>query len=410
MNSHHAGILAWIDSQAAGLPGKLIDWANLNSGTSNLAGLEKFRAVLRRAFEPLGGEITEIGLEDVESIDSQGVLVRTPVGKALSVVKRPTAPVRVFLCIHMDTVYAADHPFQSCTWLDENTLQGPGVADAKGGLLVMLTALSALEQSPLCEKIGWEVLINPDEEIGSLSSLPLLNAAATRNQFGLLFEPATADGALVDRRKGSGGFTFVIHGRSAHAGRDFAKGRNAVVQAADLAVQLHHLNPEMGGMNGITLNVGKIEGGGPSNVVPDLAIVRFNVRTTKPEDEQRVTASLQELLADLNRRDGFSATLHGQFTSPPKIPDTRTITLMNLIEQCGHELNLNLQWRPSGGTCDGNKLAAAGLPNVDTLGPCGGNLHSPVEFVLVKSLAERAKLAASILVATVDGGIEAVRS
>jgi glutamate carboxypeptidase len=373
------------------MPAKLIEWASLNSGSGNLAGLEIFRAVLRREFAILGGQISEIDLEELESIDRHGQVVRRPVGKALSIIKRPAAPVRVFLCIHMDTVYAADHPFQSCTWLDENTLQGPGVADAKGGLLVMLTALAALEQSPLAETIGWEVLINPDEEIGSLASLPLLNAAAARNQFALLFEPATADGALVDRRKGSGGFTVVIRGRSAHAGRDFSSGRNAVVAAAELALQLHKLNAEL---NGITLNIGKIEGGGPSNVVPDLAVVRFNVRTTEPDDEQRVASCFQDMLLDLNQRDGFSATLHGQFTSPPKIPDSRTIALMNLITRCGQELNLDLQWRPSGGTCDGNKLAAAGLANVDTLGPCGGNLHSPAEFVSVESLAERAKLAA----------------
>jgi glutamate carboxypeptidase len=346
------------------------------------------------------------------AVNEMGEQVAVPVGRALRVFKRtnenrgpsprPSPGVtgerelglRLFLCIHMDTVYPADHAFQRCSLLDANTLQGPGVADAKGGLLVMLTALRAIEQSPLAGKINWEVLINPDEEIGSASSLPLLMEGAKRNRFGLLFEPATADGALIDRRKGSGNFAAVITGRSAHAGRDFAMGRNAVVAAAELAVAVHDLNRQF---EGITVNVGKIEGGGPSNVVPERAVCRFNVRTSSPEDEGRVLEKINPLIVGLNQREGFSVQLHGGFHSPPKIPDEGAKRLMEAIEGCGRELNLPIQWKSSGGTCDGNKLAAAGLPNVDTMGPCGGNLHSPREYVRLDSLTERAKLAALVM-------------
>jgi glutamate carboxypeptidase len=360
----------------------------------NIAGLDSFRGILRREFESIGGEATEIELAPLEWIDSRGQIACAPVAKALAVVKRPQAPLRVFLCIHMDTVYEIDHPFQTCTRIDTSTLQGPGVADAKGGIVVMLAALNALERHPSASRIGWEVLLNPDEEIGSQSSAPLLLAAAGRNHWGLLFEPATADGALIDRRKGSGGFAIVVHGKSAHAGRDFAQGRNAVVAASRLALALNDLNAEL---DGVTVNVGKIDGGGPANVVPDLAIVRFNVRTTEPADANRVAARINELLEQSNRQDGIAARLHGAFHSPPKIPDSRCRELMALIDACGRELNLPIHWKPSGGACDGNKLLAAGLPNVDTLGPCGGNLHNPREFVRLDSLAQRAKLATLLL-------------
>jgi len=131
--------------------------------------------------------------------------------------------------------------------------------------------------------------------------------------------------------------------------------------------------------------------------VPDLAIVRFNVRTSVLEDENRVRQRVEQLIAESNAQDGISVQLHGKLTSPPKIPDVRGRALMDAIERCGAELNLPILWKSSGGACDGNKLSAAGLPNVDTLGPCGGNLHSPAEFVLLDSLTERAKLAALVM-------------
>src|SRR5204863_2063795 len=117
-----------------------------------------------------------------------------------------------------------------------------------------------------------------DEEIGSPGSIELLNRAAKDNRLGLLFEPAMGDeGALVGERKGFGNFTVIVRGRAAHAGRDFAQGRNAVIAAAKMMHKLHALNDELGS-NGITVNVGRVVGGGAVNVVPDLCVARINVR------------------------------------------------------------------------------------------------------------------------------------
>ena len=163
---------------------------------------------------------------------------------------------------------------------DDGTLNGPGVADAKGGIVVMLHALQALEASPLAEHIGWEVLLNPDEEIGSPGSRPLIDSIAPRCDFGLLFEPALGDNQLVSWRKGSGNFSLLVRGRSAHAGRAFAEGRNALVAAAKVVQAISDLNtdPE------VTFNVARIDGGSPMNVVPDLAIVRANVRVRTADE------------------------------------------------------------------------------------------------------------------------------
>src|SRR5262249_20987572 len=131
------------------------EWANINSGSNHLAGLERCAGAIRPVLERLGPTITS----------EQGVIVAS---------KRPEAPVRVLLGIHYDTVYGPDDPFQRVTQIDENTLNGPGVADAKGGIVVMLTALEALERSPFAGRIGWELFLNPDEELGSPHSSPLI--------------------------------------------------------------------------------------------------------------------------------------------------------------------------------------------------------------------------------------------
>ena len=151
--------------------------------------------------------------------------------------------------------------------------RGPGVIDAKGGLVVLLTAIDAVERSDLAGNLGWELFLNTDEEIGSPGSAAFFAEAAKRNHLALLFEPAMPDGALVSERKGSGNFSLVVRGRAAHAGRDFSAGRNAIVAAADFAVAVHRLN---GTIPEVTLNVARIDGGGPANVVPDLAVCRLN--------------------------------------------------------------------------------------------------------------------------------------
>ena len=307
----------------------------------------------------------------------------------------------------MDTVYGPEHPFQTVRQVDGNTINGPGVADAKGGLCVMLIALEALERSPFADQIGWEVLINSDEEIGSPGSGPLLKQCAQRNQIGLLFEPALPDGALVGERKGSGNFDAIIRGRSAHAGRDFHHGRNAMHAAAALVVALDELNRTM---PGVTVNVGRIDGGGPSNVVPDLAVVRFNCRIPTPHFQARLEGELKRIVEEIDQRDGINVELIGGFRSPPKIVDPPTQKLFDQVADCGRELGLSLTWRSSGGVSDGNKLAAAGLPVIDTLGPRGGNLHSTEEFLLLDSLTERAKLTALLLMKLGAGEIQPMQS
>jgi len=379
----------------------LRDCCEINSGTGNLAGLARMSAALQPALQRLGGDIRQIELPPRTTIDSQGQPRQSPLGNAVSVSKRPGAPHRVFLAIHMDTIYGLDSPFQTVTETSANRWCGPGVADAKGGLVVMLTALAALERSDLTNQIGWEMLINPDEEIGSPGSAPLFAQAARRNHLGLVFEPALPDGNLVSSRKGSWSAALVVRGKSAHVGRDITAGRNAIQALAAAITAIANLQDLP---RGIIVNVGKIEGGGPTNVVPDLAICRFNVRTDAIADYQMVADRLQQIVENLTA-DGISAELHWTSACPPKPMDDATARLFDAVADCGKDLGLNLSCRPTGGVCDGNRLAAAGLPTIDTMGVRGGDLHSSSEYVLLDSLVERASLSAMLLLKIAGGEI-----
>jgi glutamate carboxypeptidase len=389
--------LAPIDAQAEERAELLRRWAEINSGTHNLPGLARMEAELVDAFDELGASRTSVPLPLATTIDSAGHVAHAPLGNALLFSTRPHAPLRVLLNIHYDTVYEPDHPFQRVTPAGADELRGPGVVDAKGGIIVMLAALDAFEQSGVAKNIGWTVLLNPDEEIGSPGSANLLAELAKQHHVGLVFEPSFADGMLVDARKGSGTITAVVRGRAAHAGRDFDKGRSAVHGLAHLITRLEH--PPAG----ITINCGKIEGGGAVNIVPDLAIGRFNVRAETLDQQRTVEQLFADAKAQVEQRDGIKVELHGGFNSPPKPLDARSAKLLDHIKSCGRELGMTLTSRPSGGTCDGNKLAAAGLPVIDSLGPVGGELHSDREYVVLSSLAERAKLTALLMIKLASG-------
>jgi len=379
---------------------ELLCLSNLNSGSFNTAGVDACAARLRQLFAPLGAEAESIAVAPYRYTDDRGEWRERPLGQALRLRKRPEAPLRVFLCGHLDTVFGAEHPFQSARVAGDDRMHGPGVADLKGGLLAMFLALSALEQSPQRERIGWEVLFNPDEEIGSRGSAPLLAEAAQRNHFGLVYEPAYPDGGLASERKGSGNFDIVVRGRAAHAGRNPEDGRNAIAAAAALATELHGIN---GRREGLTLNVGYVHGGGPLNIVPDRCVLKFNVRTSRHEDEAWLLDTVQKLVDDAGGREGYALELRGGFTRPPKPVSAGTARLQQLLGGCGETLGLQLQFRPTGGCCDGNNLAAHGLANVDNLGVVGGEIHSDREWMRISSLAERGKLSALLLLKLASG-------
>lgn len=364
-------------------------WAMINSGSRNIDGLAHMATMLADAFSALPGDVTLVDPAPVESVASDGRVQPLAHGQHLLLSVRPAASTRLLLTGHMDTVFAIDHPFQNQRWLEPGILNGPGVADMKGGIAVMLAALSAMEGTGVVDHVGYDVVINSDEEVGSASSAALLRDRAAGKLAAFTYEPALPDGTLAGARAGSGNFSVIVTGRSAHAGRNPDDGRNALLAAADLALRLKAASG-----SGFSCNPARIDGGGPNNVVPDHAVLRVNFRPRTPDDEQAARALIDRVMADIARDHDVTLHLHGGFGRPPKPMDAKAERLFGLVRQCGADLGLSIGWRDTGGVCDGNNIAACGVPVVDTMGVRGGSIHSDAEFLLTDSLPERARLSA----------------
>ncbi len=377
-------------------------WSAINTGTANLAGLAEQAATLAEAFAALPGSVELVDPAPVTAIAADGSAFDKPHGQHLVVRVRPQANRRILLTGHMDTVFPADHAFQHQRWLDEETLNGPGVADMKGGIAVMLHALLAFEQTAAASSLGYDVLINSDEETGSLASAALIADLATGKLAALTYEPAALpDGTLAHERGGTGNYSITFTGRSAHAGRNPHEGRNAIVAAADLILRLKAL-----GSDDITINPAKLEGGAANNVVPDHAVLRFNIRPKTVEAGAVFDHALNHLLVDIQTAHEVSTHRHGGVTRPPKKVDEAAQRLFDLVRECGAELGQDIRWQATGGVCDGNNIAACGVPVVDTMGVRGGAIHSPEEYLIVPSLAERAALSARVIERLAMGHLE----
>jgi glutamate carboxypeptidase len=374
-------------------------WAAINSGTRNLTGLAAVAGELADAFAVLPGTLVLADPAPAETVLADGSVAALDHGRHLHLAVRPDAPVQMLLTGHMDTVFPADHPFQALRWQDDGSLNGPGVADMKGGLAVMLAALSAIEASPLAARIGYEVVIGSDEETGSFSSAPLIARAARGKVAALTYEPALPDGTLAGARGGTGNFSIVVRGRSAHAGRNPDDGRNAILAAAAVALRLAEARSPR-----LSVNPARIEGGGPNNVVPDLAILRVNFRPADLGEIERARAHIDAIVATVAAAHDVAISVHGGFNRPPKPIDAGAARLFGVVKQAGADLGLDIAWRDTGGVCDGNNIAACGVPVVDTMGVRGGAIHSDREFLIPDSLPERAALSALTILRIAEKG------
>jgi glutamate carboxypeptidase len=375
-------------------------WAAINSGSRNLAGLAEMARIYASEFAALPGELRLLDPAPVDAMQADGSLKHLQHGQNLHLKVRPDAPVQLLFTGHMDTVYGADHPFQTLAWREDGVLGGPGVADMKGGIAVMLAALKAVEASGA--QVGYEVIINSDEEVGSPGSAALIAEAAREKRAALTYEPAALpDGTLAGARPGSGNFSIFIEGRSAHAGRNPEDGRNAIVAAADLTLRLAKARGPR-----LSVNPARIEGGSPNNVVPDRAVLRVNMRPATIEDQQRGQSQLDAAVAMVAAEHDVRIHVHGGFGRPPKPVEGEAQKLFELVQRCGADLGQQFGWRPTGGVCDGNNIAACGVPVVDTMGVRGGAIHSSDEYLIVESLAERAQLSALTILRLASGALK----
>ena len=314
---------------------------------------------------------------------------RAPTGSALG-------PTRFLLVGHYDTVFEPADAFQRFREDPNDSARaiGPGVADMKGGLVVLLFALRALAETGDLDRASYTVLLNADEEIGSLGSRALVEAEARAATYGLVFESARENGAMVSSRRGLGQFYLTARGRAAHAGSAHREGRSAVLEMAHKVIEIEQLTDYRGG---VTVNTGIFDGGTKRNIVPEHAEVWIDLRYDEPARGEAVHRRLEQI-AEKSRVPEVRAELWGTLHRPPKLATPETLALLERHAGLARALGL----APpdpihAGGGTDGSLMGAVGLPTLDSMGVRGGRAHTDREFVVLDSLAERAALAALLV-------------
>lgn len=389
-------IAARLRARQGAMERDLAEWVAIPTCSGHEQGLARFRAVMRSRLAALGADISEIAGEQRPAwLVQPGQAVDAVPPPALRAVARGGAGRPVLLTGHLDTVHDPFGAFQTLTRTTATRAEGPGAIDMKGGLVVLIHALEVLAE--LGVKPAWTVLLNSDEETGSLHSKSAIRAearaCAALGGIGLAMEPSLPDGSLVTERLGSASFRIECEGRAVHAGRDFANGVSAVNA---LAARILDAAKLVDLEQGTVVNIGPLEGGKTTNVVADRARAWGNARF---RDGAREDVLKRGLLALATAADAPLPRTRVEYESNrPAKPETAAVrALAEEIRSIGESLGQKVGFGKSGGVSDGNLMQAEGLPTLDTMGPVGGNLHRTDEYIELDTLAPRAATLAILL-------------
>jgi glutamate carboxypeptidase len=355
----------------------------IDSGSYYKPGLDRMAFHLEARMRGLGME-TELIEHEAWGNDLLGVVKGTGEGNIL-------------LLGHMDTVYPTGTAEARPLSVEGNVVKGPGVSDMKGCVLSAIYAIEALLALNYRSFGEIRFLCVSDEEILQRHSVDLIRRACEDCQEALVLEAARANGAIVSARKGNSGYTLVAQGRSAHAGVEPEKGRNAIIELAYQTLQLQSLH---GWCEGLTINPGRFQGGTALNVVPDYAEVQFDVRFVHPQDRIATEQRWRELLQH-NKVPGVTISLNAWPDSrDPMVCTPASLQLVHQAQRLANFLGFPLEHVLTGGASDASYASGYGVPTVDGLGPIGGLDHGPDEYLLADSVAPRTALLAG-LIATV---------
>jgi glutamate carboxypeptidase len=366
-----------------------------------LEALESMVNVDCGSYSPMGVNEIADGCEqrfraqgwDVERRDHRPEDDSPQLGDVVIGVLRGAGGPRVLLVGHMDTVFddgtARERPFR----LEGDRAIGPGVSDMKGGLLAGFFAVQALQNAGVDGFRHITYVCNPDEEIGSPFSGPLIARLAAEHDVAFVLESARANGAIVSARKGITDYEIHYRGRAAHAGVEPEKGRSAVLQAARTVVSLHELN---GRWPGVTVNVGIARGGTRTNVVPERAELHVDLRSPGLASLEEAEREVERIAAATSVADVASQIRANRWHRPMEKGEGARRLVATAVSIAA-ELGFELHDAATGGASDANTIATAGTPVIDGLGPIGGDDHAPGEWLDLSSVVPRTTLLAAMI-------------
>lgn len=355
---------------------------NIDSGTGQSEGVEQIMAYLQSWLSDLGFAVS---LYPAGHYGPNLLARRQGTG---------TGHMRLLVVGHVDTVYtrgaAMTQPFQ----IRDELASGPGVIDMKSGVLLGMYAVKALIDSNFEEYGEITLLFNNDEEVGSPGSASLFREIAPRIDAALVLEPSRSAEVITRARKGADKYVLEVTGVPAHSGVEPHRGRSAVIELAHKMIAIHQLNSMF---PGVTFNVTRISSSEPLNVVPDAARCHISVRAF---DEHSLNLA-RETLEQITSGKSVPGT-HTRLTrTRGRTPYTATSAILRLVElaqQEGQALGLNVVAESKGGVSDANILVGAGVPTLDSLGAIGGGMHDlNREYLRINSLPVRGALLAGLI-------------
>jgi glutamate carboxypeptidase len=353
----------------------------IDSGTSDVAGLAAMGAILRSELESLGAQVESVSATTPEVGDNV-VATLTGTGKG-----------RILLIAHMDTVFphgtVAQRPYKV---VGDHGI-GPGAGDDKAGIVSAVCALRVLHDLNYRDFARITLLLNSNEETGSVGTRDLIRAKAKESDAAINLERGVPPDGLEVTRKGSAAITVEIIGRAAHAGLEPEKGRNAIVEASHQALRLGSLADSA---KETTVNVTMIQGGNAINVIPDHAVIRADVRASTPQEFDRVETGLAKLAGDTTVPEvQIKASMTRNF--PPWPPSASTQALLTLARKLYAEIGLQLAGVPVGSSADVAFAAQAGTPCIDGVAILGGGAHGVDDYADLSSIAPRVYLLTRML-------------
>jgi glutamate carboxypeptidase len=378
--------LAYFEKRREAIVSTIRELVEIESPSDNKAAVDRVAEVVAEKFARLGGEVRFHRAKDF--------------GSHLQVNFGGKAAKPVLLLGHYDTVYPLGTLATMPCRVERNRLTGPGVLDMKSGIALMLHALAGLQEWNSGNSGGRSggllrpvtVLLVSDEEVGSNSSRAITEALATRSAAVLVFEPSYGrSGAVKTARKGVGEYLVKVTGKAAHAGLDFEKGVNAILE---LARQIEEVSGFTELKKGLTVNVGVVSGGSRTNVVPAEAAAQVDVRIARLKDAAGIDKKMRRL-RPFNRKCKVEVT--GGVNRPPMERTAGVAALYAQASTIARELGWKLEEAAVGGGSDGNFTAGLGIPTLDGLGGVGDGAHATHEHILISELPRRAVLIAGLI-------------
>lgn len=347
---------------------------NIDSGSHDKKGVDKIGGILAGLYQSIGFQ-TEI-VEEKE------------IGNHL-ILRHPEAEnPKIIIIAHLDTVFpegtAKERPFRT----EGDLAFGPGVIDMKASHVMLFFAMKQLAENKSECLRNVELLFNSDEEIGSTHSKELIEKHTKDKEYALIMEPARKDGSVVTERRGSGTYTLTIEGEAAHSGIEPEKGKSAIEELAHKIVKLQQLNDHE---NGVSINVGLIEGGTTVNTVSAHAVGHVDVRVSTMEQIHALEEKIEKVCETPDVK-GTRIELTGHLDRPPMVKTDKSKALYELAKEIAGELHIDLKETFTGGGSDASFTASMGVATLDGLGPIGGNAHSDSEYLEIPSLEERQQL------------------